>query len=97
VSAVVNGPWPGDQPRGRRVWTEAEVRALGVTTTLTTAASVLQIGRTKAYELARAREFPVPVIEAGSRFVVPVKPLLAALRLDAEARPNSDGTEGVAA
>lgn len=35
-----------------------------------TAAAVLGIGRTTAYELARRGEFPVPVLKVGSRYRV---------------------------
>src|SRR5262245_6317515 len=45
--------------------TPAQVRALGVTTTVPAAASILGIGRTLAYELVGAGWFPVPVIRAG--------------------------------
>ncbi|WP_282947839.1 helix-turn-helix transcriptional regulator [Cellulomonas endometrii] len=62
-----------------RVWTADDVRALGVRTDLETAASVLSLGRTTAYRLARAGEFPVPVLRLGTRYVVPVAPLLALL------------------
>jgi hypothetical protein len=43
---------------------------------LMTAAAVLQIGRTKAYELAKRGEFPVPVIRVGDSYRVPVAALL---------------------
>ncbi len=65
----------------RRAWTAEQVRALGVRTDLITAGSVLGIGRTSAHELARRREFPVPVLRLGTRYVVPVAPLLALLGL----------------
>ncbi len=70
----------------RRVWSAEEVRALGVRTDLATAASVLGIGRTKAHELARADALGVPVLRLGTRYVVPVAPLLALLGL----APDSD-------
>ena len=50
-----------------RSWTAAEVDALCVRTDLLTAASVLGIGRTAAYEMARADAFPVPVLRVGRR------------------------------
>jgi len=49
----------------KRVWTVAEVRQLGVATDVETAGSVLGIGRTTAYALARADAFPVPVLRVG--------------------------------
>lgn len=60
------------------VWTVEAVRALGATTTLEEAASVLGVGRTKAYELAQRGEFPVTAIRVGRRYRVSV---LALLRL----------------
>jgi hypothetical protein len=61
------------------VWTVESVRALGITTDVQTAGAILGIGRTKAYELARQDEFPVPVIRIGRRIMVPTPGLLALL------------------
>jgi excisionase family DNA binding protein len=58
-------------------WTEARVRALGLHTDVATAASILGIGRSTAYELIRRDEFPIPVHRIGSRLRVPVAPLLS--------------------
>jgi hypothetical protein len=66
----------------KRAWTAAEVRQLGVATDVETAGSVLGIGRTTAYALARAGVFPVPVLRVGRRYVVAVEGLLAALGAD---------------
>ena len=63
--------------RGR--WTRAQVEELGVTTDVATAASVLGIGRSTAYELIRRGEFPVRVLRIGTRMQVPVATLLEAL------------------
>ncbi|WP_242605453.1 hypothetical protein [Frankia sp. Cppng1_Ct_nod] len=63
-------------------WTPDRVRALGVTTDLRTAGSVLSIKETKAYALAAAGAFPVPAIRAGGRWVVPVAPILRLLGLE---------------
>ncbi|MFI7601203.1 helix-turn-helix domain-containing protein [Actinoplanes sp. NPDC049681] len=63
----------------KRVWTVAQVRELGMATDVETAASVLGIGRTTAYTLARSGEFPVPLIRVGKRYVVSVEGLLAVL------------------
>jgi predicted site-specific integrase-resolvase len=63
----------------KRVWTVAEVRGLGTVTDIETAASVLGIGRTTAYRLAKAKSFPVPVLRVGHRYVVAVENLLKAL------------------
>jgi hypothetical protein len=63
----------------KRAWTVAQVRELGMATDIETAASVLGIGRTTAYALARSDEFPAPVIRVGRRYVVSVEGLLAVL------------------
>jgi hypothetical protein len=65
-----------------RPWSPGEIRALGATTDLLTAASVLRIGRTKAYHLARTGEFPVPVLRTGRRYLVAVAHLLRVLGMD---------------
>jgi hypothetical protein len=65
------------------VWTEQRIRALGAVTDLPTAARIFGLGRALAYELAKNNRFPVPVMRVGSRYRVPVAPLLAALHLPA--------------
>jgi hypothetical protein len=60
---------PGDDAGGSQVrpttnpepitWTAEAVRNLGMTTDVETAGSILGIGRTKAYEMAKNGEFPV--------------------------------------
>ncbi|MEU8159514.1 helix-turn-helix transcriptional regulator [Micromonospora parva] len=87
-------------PSVGRVWTIERIRALGVTTTLATTASVLGISRSQAYRLAATNQFPVPLIRAGSRIIVPVAALLYLLqpepngasggRLDADAKVSVD-------
>ncbi|MFF4937299.1 helix-turn-helix transcriptional regulator [Micromonospora sp. NPDC000729] len=67
------------------VWTIERIRALGVTTTLATTASVLGISRSQAYRLAATDQFPVPLIRAGSRIIVPVAALLHLLQPDPDA------------
>ncbi|ASW56503.1 AlpA family transcriptional regulator [Plantactinospora sp. KBS50] len=69
-------------PTVGEVWTVERVRALGVTTTLATTASVLGISRSQAYRLAATDQFPLPLIRAGSRIIVPVAPLLHLLQPD---------------
>ena len=56
-------------------WTEERVRALGLHTDVATAASILGIGRSTAYDLIRRGTFPVRVVRVGSRIRVPVAPL----------------------
>jgi hypothetical protein len=65
-----------------RVWTVEAIRALGMTTDVETAASILGFGRTKAYELAKSGQFPVPTLRIGRRYLVPVPAILRLL--DAE-------------
>jgi hypothetical protein len=66
---------------------------------LMTAAAVLRIGRTKAYDLAKRGEFPVAVIRIGDSYRVPTAALLGLLGISeqppapAEARtPSSSRT-----
>jgi hypothetical protein len=67
---------------GRRVWTEADIRALGATTDLVTAGAILGIGRTRAHQLARTGAFPVPVLRLGRAYTVPTAPIRALLAID---------------
>jgi NAD(P)-dependent dehydrogenase (short-subunit alcohol dehydrogenase family) len=66
----------------RQRWSVAQIRALGVTTDLVTAGSVLGIGRTTAYRLARSGAFPVPVLKVGNRNLVAVAHLLKAVGVE---------------
>jgi hypothetical protein len=75
----------------RPVWTVERIRALGATTTLPTAAAILGIGRTLAYELVAAGQFPTPVVRAGTRVIVPVAPLLRLLHADESPGADADG------
>lgn len=72
-----HGPADGQPPK--RTWSVGAVRALGVQTDLETAASIFGIGRTTAYELVRAGEFPTKVLRLRHKYVVPVLPLLEVL------------------
>lgn len=69
------------QPAGGR-WTEHAVRSLGMTTDVETAGAILGIGRTKAYELAQAGEFPVKILRIGRRYLAPVPAILQLLNGD---------------
>ncbi len=64
-----------------RPLTLAEIADLPAVTDLVTAGRALGLGRTKAYELARAGQFPCPVIRAGKNWMVPTAGLLALLGL----------------
>jgi hypothetical protein len=59
-----------------------QVRALGVSTDIVTAGSVLGLGRSTTYQLARAGAFPVPVLRIGTRYVVAVAHLLRLLAVE---------------
>ncbi len=48
---------------------------------LPTAAEILSIGRTAAYELVRAGTWPTPVLRLGRLIRIPSAPLLALLEL----------------
>jgi hypothetical protein len=56
--------------------TVTELRNLPATVDLMTAARVLGLGRTKAYELAKREEFPCRVIRIGDTYRVPSAGLL---------------------
>jgi hypothetical protein len=62
--------------------TEAELLALPASVDLVTAGRVFGVGRTKAYELARAGQFPVKVVPVGLKFRVPKRAILDALGID---------------
>jgi len=70
-----------------RTLTLAEIGALPAVTDLVTAGRALGIGRTRAYELARAGQFPCPVIRAGGTWRVPTAGLLALLGLPVPGPP----------
>ncbi|WP_238580822.1 helix-turn-helix domain-containing protein [Streptomonospora alba] len=57
-----------------------ELNSLPPTIDLMTAARMLGIGRTKAYELARQGEFPCHVIRIGEQYRVSTADLLRLLR-----------------
>ncbi|MBT2449415.1 hypothetical protein J7F03_20430 [Streptomyces sp. ISL-43] len=61
--------------------TREELLRLPAITDLVTAGKALGIGRTRAFELARRSEFPVPVLRVGMTWRVPTAPLLALLGL----------------
>ena len=66
-----------------------ELLALPVSVDLTTAGRAFGLGRTRAYELARAGQFPCRVIPVGRKFRVPRSALLEALGIkDSAAGPE---------
>ena len=62
--------------------TRAELLSLPASIDLLTAARALGIGRTTAYQLARAGEFPVKVLRLGTRYRVATGALLVILNID---------------
>ncbi len=58
-----------------------ELLALPAVVDLVTAARALGIGRTRAFELTRRGEFPVPVLRVGRTYRVPTAGLLRLLGL----------------
>ena len=72
-----------------RALTLAEIAGLPAVTDLVTAGRALGIGRTTAYELARAGKFPCPVIRAGGTWRVPTAGLLDLLGLPVPGLPPS--------
>lgn len=62
-------------------WTAQRIRALGPLTDVPTAAKILRIGRGLAYQMVRDGTFPVPTIRVGTRYRVPVAPILEVLHL----------------
>jgi hypothetical protein len=72
-----------------QTWTPDAVRALGMTTDIETAAAILGIGRTLAFELAKKDQFPVRLLRLGRRVLVPISDLLRYLGAqDEPARPT---------
>jgi excisionase family DNA binding protein len=69
--------------------TRAQLRHLPVVVDLMTAARVLGIGRTKAYELARAGRFPCRILRVGESYRVPTADLLRTVGVD----PDTQGDE----
>ncbi|MGH3700649.1 MAG: DNA-binding protein [Pseudonocardiaceae bacterium] len=72
--------------------TRAELLALPAAVPLwPTAARAVNIGRTKAHELARAGEFPVPVLRLGASYRVRTADLLALLGIEAATHSGNPG------
>jgi predicted DNA-binding transcriptional regulator AlpA len=63
---------------------EDDLRQLPVVVDLLTAAAVLGIGRTAAYEMVRTGCWPTPVLRLGNRIRVPTAALRELLRLSTE-------------
>jgi len=64
--------------------TATEVRRLPAVVDVVTAAEVLGIGRTVAYELIRTDHFPTPVLRVGHQIKIPTAYLIELLGLSTE-------------
>jgi hypothetical protein len=64
--------------------TATEVRSLPAIVDVVTAAEVLGVGRTVAYELVRTDRFPTPVIRVGHQIKIPTAYLLDLLGLSTD-------------
>lgn len=67
--------------------TADEVRALPAVVDLSTAARVLGLGRSAAYELVRIGAWPTPVLRLGRLIKVPSAPLVELVGLTSVERP----------
>jgi excisionase family DNA binding protein len=56
--------------------TEEQIRTLPPVVDVETAAAVLGVGRTAAYELIRMGKWPTPVLRLGKLIRIPTRPLL---------------------
>ena len=72
---VQPGPLPSASTRRPSV-TAAELQLLPPVVDVPTAAAILGIGRTAAYELVRCDRWPTPVLRLGKLIRVPTAPLL---------------------
>ena len=61
-----------------------------MTTDIETAASILGIARTLAFELAKTNQFPVRILRLGRRIRIPVSELLHYLGNNADENANKD-------
>ena len=64
--------------------TKEELTALPPVLDVTTAAKVLDIGRSLAYELVRTGNWPTPVLHVGRLIKIPTAPLLRLLEAGGE-------------
>ncbi|HEY6793505.1 MAG TPA: helix-turn-helix domain-containing protein [Kineosporiaceae bacterium] len=86
---------PGAVPAGSGAAPWAGLlESLGLTCSIATAAKILGIGRTTAFELLRRGEFPVEVIGLGRVRRVRTADLLAYLRVSPTGQPANTPGEG---
>jgi hypothetical protein len=69
--------------RARRgQWTEAQLLSLPAILDVETAASIMDMGLTKARAMVRAGTWPTRAIHNGDRWLIPTRPLLALLGIE---------------
>jgi excisionase family DNA binding protein len=78
--------------RSASAMTMAEVAALPTALDVETAARLLGVGRTCAYELVRTGRWPTPVLRVGRAVRIPTAPLLATLGLQPPHEPDRQGS-----
>lgn len=78
-------------------WTREAVEALGPTTNVKTAASILGVGERLAYESVQRGEWPTRVLRLGTRILIPTHDLLVLLYApeNSDAGPASPATAHV--
>ncbi len=76
---------------------KSDLDDLPVVIDVPTAAEVLGIGRTSAYELVRTGQWPTPVLRLGRSIRIPSAPLLAPVDPDAVGVQAEDGGVGAKA
>ena len=70
--------------------TAEQLKALPAVVDVPTAAAVLAIGRTAAYELVRSGRWPTPIVRLGHRIRIPTAPLLALLGVSTDPAGDLD-------
>jgi predicted DNA-binding transcriptional regulator AlpA len=73
----------------RRVMTRDDALALPPVVSLPTAAEVLGLGRSAAYELVRNGQWPTPILRLGRLIKVPTAPLIALVGIDAQVQATA--------
>lgn len=70
-----------------------QLRTLPPAVDVPTAAEILGVGRSCAYELVRSGQWPTPVLRLGRLIRVPTAPLLNMVRADGNAEPDDDAPD----
>lgn len=78
-------------------YSREEILALPAAVDIPTAGKCFKMGRSKAYDLARAGKFPVEVLPMGATFFVTRASILAALGIEDMAPASADQAQPSAA